>query len=277
MPHPESDRLRHALERCASRAVRWSGVVYRSASPRYANKDDLLTGVGSKTAGARWNPPKSFPTVYSSLDPQALGRIGHELGREAFLVPSAARRGGSNLVIFPANLAQRSLLEIINAGNCRVTTRCYANLHADPLTLPLVPGIIGAEVRMATNKKKAVARKISGRGDAFRPAQLLSVSTVRGRLGLSRKLFSRLAGFSERAIADWEGGKPVSEPGRRRIKELDRFRDRLSEVVAADAIPSWLDTPNEAFDGLKPLEVIERGEIDRLWNMIFYLESGVAS
>jgi hypothetical protein len=25
------------------------------------------------------------------------------------------------------------------------------------------------------------------------------------------------------------------------------------------------------------LEVIERGEIDRLWNMIFYLESGVAS
>jgi hypothetical protein len=30
-------------------------------------------------------------------------------------------------------------------------------------------------------------------------------------------------------------------------------------------------------DGLKPLEVIERGEIDRLWNMIFHLESGVTS
>jgi RES domain-containing protein len=188
MPHPESDRLRHALERCASRAVRWSGLVYRSAPPRYANKDDLLTGVGSKTAGARWNPPRSFPTVYSSLDPhtaldevlahfryygfpiecamprvtvsvrarllrvldltdgkirsalrvserrildepwrdeqnagrealtQALGRIGHELGWEAFLVPSAARREGLNLIIFPANLARRSLLEIINVG-----------------------------------------------------------------------------------------------------------------------------------------------------------------
>jgi hypothetical protein len=38
-----------------------------------------------------------------------------------------------------------------------------------------------------------------------------------------------------------------------------------------------LDTPNDAFGGLKPLEVIERGEIDRLWNMIFYLESGVPS
>jgi transcriptional regulator with XRE-family HTH domain len=135
---------------------------------------------------------------------------------------------------------------------------------------------MSVEVRMAT-KKKAVGRKVTTRADAFRPTEPLSVSTVRGRLGLSRKLFSRLAGFSERAIADWESGKPVSEPGLRRIKELDRFRDRLSEVVSADAIPAWLDTPNDAFDGLKPLEVIERGEIDRLWNMIFYLESGVAT
>ncbi|MFI5455497.1 MAG: RES family NAD+ phosphorylase [Isosphaerales bacterium] len=189
MQHPESDRLRRALERCASRAVRWSGVVYRSASPHYANKDDLLTGVGSKTAGARWNPPKSFPTVYSSLDPhtaldevlahfryfklpiesamprvmvsvsvrlgtvldltdwktrsalqvserrmldepwreeqnanrealiQALGRLGHELGWEGLLVPSAARRGGMNLIVFPANLSRRSFLEIINVGH----------------------------------------------------------------------------------------------------------------------------------------------------------------
>ena len=93
MPHPESDRLRHALERCASRAVRWSGVVYRSASPRYANKDDLLTGVGSKTAGARWNPPRSFPTVYSSLDPYtALDEVLAHFRYYGFPIESAMRR-----------------------------------------------------------------------------------------------------------------------------------------------------------------------------------------
>jgi len=128
---------------------------------------------------------------------------------------------------------------------------------------------------MAT-KKKLVAKQRSTGGGALNSARTFSVGAVRDRLGLSRKMFSRLAGFSERAIADWEGGKRVSEPGLRRIKELDRFRERLSEVMAADAIPSWLDTPSEAFAGLKPIEVIERGEIDRLWNMIFYLESGVA-
>lgn len=128
---------------------------------------------------------------------------------------------------------------------------------------------------MAT-KKEAIA-KTAGQGAVLRPPQPVSVGNVRSRLGLSRKTFSRLAGFSERAVADWEAGKPLSESARRRIKELDRFRERLAEIVASEAIPGWLDTPNEAFEGLKPLEVIERGEIDRLWDMIFYLESGVPS
>ncbi len=130
---------------------------------------------------------------------------------------------------------------------------------------------------MATTNKKEFAKKAPFSPTALKPALPLSVHVVRGRLGLSRKLFSRLTGFSERAIADWESGKPVSEPGLRHIKELDRLRERLTEVVKAEAIPGWLDTPNEAFDGLKPLEVIERGEVDRLWTMIYYLESGVAS
>ena len=93
---------------------------------------------------------------------------------------------------------------------------------------------------------------------------------------LPRRTFSRLTGFSERAIAGWESGKALSEPGLRRTREMERFQERLAEVVSADAIPAWLETPNQAFGGLKPLEVVERGEIDRLWNMIFYLESGVA-
>ena len=103
------------------------------------------------------------------------------------------------------------------------------------------------------------------------------VAEVRHKLGLSRKLFARLVGFSERAIAHWEAGAQPDEPGLRRIRETERFQERLTEVIDSAEIPRWLDTPNDAFDGLKPLEVIERGEIDRLWNMIFYLESGVAS
>ena len=105
----------------------------------------------------------------------------------------------------------------------------------------------------------------------------VKVAALRGRLGLTRRVFSRLTGFSERAIAGWESGHSLSEPGARRIREIERFQKKLSQVVRSEAIPVWLDTPNNAFGGLKPIEVIERGEIDRLWDMIFYLESGVAS
>jgi transcriptional regulator with XRE-family HTH domain len=88
------------------------------------------------------------------------------------------------------------------------------------------------------------------------------VAEVRRKLGLGRKAFARLTGYSERAIANWESGARPDEPGLRRVRETERFQERLAEVVRPEAIPEWLDTPNDAFDGLKPLEVIERGEID---------------
>ena len=49
----------------------------------------------------------------------------------------------------------------------------------------------------------------------------------------------------------------------------------LAEVVEPEMIGEWMKTPNEAFDGLKPLEVIERGEADRIWQMIYEMRSGV--
>ena len=128
-------------------------------------------------------------------------------------------------------------------------------------------------------KKSAGARK-SGKKSAkpaVPSARLAALKQIRAEVGVSIRLLSRLTGFSERAIAGWESWSPVSEPARRRLLEIERFRGRLAEVVRPESIPAWLDTPNDAFEGLKPVEVIERGEIDRLWNMIFYLESGVAS
>jgi len=52
--------------------------------------------------------------------------------------------------------------------------------------------------------------------------------------------------------------------------------EALKEVINKDVIGPWLTQPNDAFDGLKPVEVIERGEVDRIWQMIFFLRSGVS-
>jgi DNA-binding transcriptional regulator YiaG len=124
---------------------------------------------------------------------------------------------------------------------------------------------------------KPTVRKLAPKQKASVSKGTTAVEEVRRNLGLTRKLFSRLTGYSERAIASWEAGGKPDEPGLRRIRETERFQAKLAEVVRPEEIPAWLDTPNDAFGGLKPLEVIERGEIDRLWNMIYYLESGVPS
>ncbi len=100
---------------------------------------------------------------------------------------------------------------------------------------------------------------------------------VRAEWGVSRKTFARMTGISERTLAAWEGGATVGEAGQRRLRELERLREALGRVIRGEFLPRWLDIPNQAFGGLKPLEVLERGEADRLWGMVYYLESGVPS
>ena len=58
------------------------------------------------------------------------------------------------------------------------------------------------------------------------------------------------------------------------VAERTRLRDALTEFVEDDAIDEWLQRPNKAFDGSTPLQVIERGETDRLWRMIWHLREG---
>jgi len=133
---------------------------------------------------------------------------------------------------------------------------------------------------MARTGKKTKKRttRLAGQARGESAAVRVSVGEVRKRLGVPRKTFSRILAVSERSLADVEkGSRPASEAVRRRATEVERLRQALAEVVDEGAIAEWLDTPNAAFDNLKPLEVIERGEIDRLWRMIYLLRSGEPS
>jgi hypothetical protein len=58
------------------------------------------------------------------------------------------------------------------------------------------------------------------------------------------------------------------------LTELNRLFAALSELINKEAIGPWLKQPNAAFDGSTPLQVIERGESDRIWRMVSELESG---
>lgn len=121
-------------------------------------------------------------------------------------------------------------------------------------------------------------QKTGGEVQTDRPPQPTSaqlVADVRSGLGVTRELFARLTGFSVRAITGWEAGRPISEPGLRRVKEMERLRASLAEGMREEYIPQWLETPCEGLGGLKPVEVLERGEADRLWRVVLLIGSGM--
>ncbi|HEX4141911.1 MAG TPA: helix-turn-helix domain-containing protein [Pirellulales bacterium] len=134
--------------------------------------------------------------------------------------------------------------------------------------------------RQTTRSKREPAA--AGRSKKGTPASLaagslaktVSVVTLRKEFGLNRKMFARLTGYSERAIAQWESGTALGGASVQKMNEMLRLHRALAEVMKADFVPQWLQQPNDAFGGLKPIEVVERGEIDRIWRMIYLLESG---
>jgi hypothetical protein len=103
------------------------------------------------------------------------------------------------------------------------------------------------------------------------------ITNLRWRLQLNQAVFARLLAVPLRSLATLESGAAPTEAVARRLKELLRLTNALGEVMKKESLGTWLQTPNDAFDRLKPLEVIERGESDRLWSMIYFLRSGVPS
>ena len=117
--------------------------------------------------------------------------------------------------------------------------------------------------------------KVQMRQGTVPPVKPVLIAEIRKRLRMNQMVFARLLPVSVRSLATLESGTPPTDVVARRLIELKRLINALSEVMKQESIGTWVQTPNEAFDGLKPLEVIDRGEIDRLWSMIYDLRSGV--
>jgi hypothetical protein len=91
---------------------------------------------------------------------------------------------------------------------------------------------------------------------------------------MAQPMIVRLTGFSARSVAKWSEGIPPSPKQEKALVEMDRLFDGLSRVMQPAQIGCWLKSPNPAFDGSTPIQVVERGELDRIWRMLYDLESG---
>ena len=130
-------------------------------------------------------------------------------------------------------------------------------------------------------KKRVVAQrkaKASGAATWFafhpRAGGGPAVRDITDRFGVRQETLSRMTGFSQRAVAEWARGKEPSAPAKKVFVEMDRLLDGLARLMQPKEVGRWLKEPNPAFDGSTPVQVIERGQIDRVWRMLYYAESG---
>ncbi len=107
-----------------------------------------------------------------------------------------------------------------------------------------------------------------------KPALRNPKKTLRQRFGIRQTTEARLLGVSTKTASTLRSGKRPSPQVARRFTELERLLRALAEIVEENVVAEWLETPNEVLDGLKPLEAIERGEVDRIWQVVYALRSG---
>ncbi len=109
---------------------------------------------------------------------------------------------------------------------------------------------------------------------AIKVAAPPAIDQIAEKFGLRQETLSRMTGFSLRAVAGWSSGKMPSAPVKRALVEMDRLLDQLSRLMKPKDVGHWLKEPNPALDGSTPVQVIERGQTDRIWRLLYFLESG---
>lgn len=60
-------------------------------------------------------------------------------------------------------------------------------------------------------------------------------------------------------------------------KSLEHLFEVLGTIVKPECIYTWLTTPVPFLDNRKPISVIDAGETEKIWEMIYAVISGISS
>ena len=96
----------------------------------------------------------------------------------------------------------------------------------------------------------------------------------RRKVKISRPVYAALSDCSERTLATLEAKTRLSMGKQRKLNEARRLIVGLSEIMEFQNIAPWLKQPNEWFDDRTPLQALEEGKADKIWELIFHTKEG---
>jgi transcriptional regulator with XRE-family HTH domain len=89
---------------------------------------------------------------------------------------------------------------------------------------------------------------------------------LREAFRLSRERLARLIGVSAKTIERWEARptRPARDEARERIATLREIAELGAAVYTRERLGDFMATPLAEYGGLSPMQLIERGEGDRV-------------
>ena len=101
-----------------------------------------------------------------------------------------------------------------------------------------------------------------------------AVSVLASDAGMNYDMLAKALSVSRRSISGWLSGQEPERINRVRINEFGRLVTELRTIIQPEKLKSWWNRPVANFGGSTPLQVLERGETDRIWRMIWEIREG---
>jgi len=157
----------------------------------------------------------------------------------------------------------RSLLEVLKPNAPDVVI--YYATHAAPEEAAALGRLVG-ELRprhtaVFFEEKAAVASVLDahhGSQNHLKAKLENRVRLIRGQFALTQTEMAQALGVSLRTVQNWERNDRAIRGYR--LRDLEELQSVLHNVVAEPDRPAWLRSPNDAFRGRRPLDLVIAGK-----------------